>query len=686
MQATWIWFPGDFELWLSAIVQNRRVERGQCNPPFWRLDRPAQIVVFEKHFDLADPDTVTISAQGECMAVIDDQPTAARVITLATGPHHILLRVYNPDTFPAVHVQGRHIVSDRAWTAGKQNGQCVPADAWDFTAPDQPPAAYRLPTTPQAAVTTSAGADGHSLTVDFGQETFGYLQLHRVTGSGALTAWYGESAEEAAATTQAETWDTFHFTNAAAADLTSPHSRACRFVKLTWDAPLTVGDVSMLHEFLPVPHRGAFRCDDAELNRIWATAARTLHLSSREFFLDGIKRDRWVWSGDACQSYLMNYYLFFDNALVKRTTWALRGNDPVEQHINTILDYSFYWFIGIHDYYQHTADRAFLAQLYPKMVTLMDFCLARRNANGLVEGRPDDWVFIDWAPMAKTGELSFEQILLCRSLETMTLSARLMGDAAGERRYRALADDLRRAIISIFWDDQPGALSHHRVNGHRHRAITKYANIFALSYGYLDAAQAAAVKTNVLLNPDVQPITTPYMRFYELDALCRVRQHHHVLQEIKAYWGGMLRHGATSFWETYDPAETGAQHYAMYGRPYGKSLCHAWGASPLYLLGKHYLGVTPATPGYQTCRVEPHLGGLEWMEGTVPTPDGDITLRVTRDQITVDTAGGDGGVLIIHSATAPASTDGVIRPTAPGEYALTLRPRHRHTVNYQAAG
>ncbi|MEG0529329.1 MAG: hypothetical protein RR578_03250, partial [Bacilli bacterium] len=28
--------------------------------------------------------------------------------------------------------------------------------------------------------------------------------------------------------------------------------------------------------------------------------------------LDGIKRDRWAWSGDALQSYWMNFYTFFD--------------------------------------------------------------------------------------------------------------------------------------------------------------------------------------------------------------------------------------------------------------------------------------------------------------------------------------------------------------------------------------
>jgi hypothetical protein len=62
----------------------------------------------------------------------------------------------------------------------------------------------------------------------------------------------------------------------------------------------------------------------------------------------------------------------------------------------------------------------------------------------------------------------------------------------------------------------------------------------------------------------------------------------------------------------------------MYGRPYGKSLCHAWGASPIYLLGKYFLGVQPTKPGYADYEVHPHLGGLDWIEGCVPTPRGMI--------------------------------------------------------------
>lgn len=138
-----------------------------------------------------------------------------------------------------------------------------------------------------------------------------------------------------------------------------------------------------------------------------------------------------------------------------------------------------------------------------------------------------------------------------------------------------------------------------------------------------------------MLNPDVEAITTPYMRFYELEALCQMGMYDYVMGEMKSYWGGMLNEGATSFWEKYVPTETGTQHLHMYGRPYGKSLCHAWGASPVYLLGKYYLGIKPTKPGYQEWECRPNLGGLEWMKGRVPTPFGPISLEMSKEEITI---------------------------------------------------
>ena len=41
------------------------------------------------------------------------------------------------------------------------------------------------------------------------------------------------------------------------------------------------------YEYLPEEYRGSFKCNDEELNRIWEVGAYTMHLTTREFFIDG---------------------------------------------------------------------------------------------------------------------------------------------------------------------------------------------------------------------------------------------------------------------------------------------------------------------------------------------------------------------------------------------------------------
>ena len=361
--------------------------------------------------------------------------------------------------------------------------------------------------------------------------------------------------------------------------------------------------------------------------------------------MDGIKRDRWTWSGDAIQSYLMNYYLRFDTECVKRTIRQLRGKDPVTAHINTIMDYTFYWFKSILDYYQYTADIAFVREMWPRMVTLMDYVESRLNEEGMTEGQPDDWIFVDWVdfPMHKRGTLCFEQILLMKAMETMAVCSKLLGVKSN---YRVKSESLRNKIKQTFWSYEQKAYYHAIEDGKMNRQITKFPNMFAILYGLAYQEECREIMQSVMLNPDVGPITTPYMRFYELETLCTDGLQAQVLQEMKAYWGGMLREGATSFWEKYNPEEKGVQHLAMYGRPYGKSLCHAWGASPIYLIGKYFLGVTPTKPGYEEYEIRPTLGGLDWMEGDVPTPFGKIHVRMTTHEVSVLSDGGQGTLIV----------------------------------------
>ena len=655
-KTTWIWYPGDFEIWLGNIFNNRRTERGAMFPPFWKQDSHYVTVEFSREFNLDREETITIACEGQFNLMLDGklQFGQPKTFTVPQGKHKLNLKVWNQATPPALFIEGATIHTDSTWLATYEDkiwidengvahgsGIYVPAASWNFDDIDTPPSQYRLERSEQRPVCSHSVTTNGTL-YDFGKETFGYLKVKGLKG--CIHIYYGESAEEAMDKEHCETLDIL---TGGQSPCEICDSKAFRYVCIETEQNASYEEVLMDFEYAPLEKErsGSFRCSDELLNNIWDTAAYTMDLTTREFFMDGIKRDRWTWSGDAIQSYLMNYYLRFDTECVKRTIRQLRGKDPVTAHVNTIMDYTFYWFKSIHDYYLYTADLDFVREMWSRMVTLMDYVEGRLNGDGMAEGQSDDWIFVDWVdfPMHKRGTLCFEQILLMKAMETMAVCAKLLGVKTD---YRVKAESLRNKIKQTFWSYERKAYYHAIEEGQMNQQITKFPNMFAILYGLAYEEERHEIMKSVMLNPAIDPITTPYMRFYELETLCIDGLQTEVLQEIRDYWGGMLHEGATSFWEKYNPEETGTQHLAMYGRPYGKSLCHAWGASPIYLIGKYYLGVQPTKPGYEEYLVKPVLGDLQWMEGDVPTPFGKIHVSMSRQEVTIYSDGGHGTLMI----------------------------------------
>ena len=734
--ATWIWYPGDMDIWTGSRINDLRTENGSYYPAFWRNDYHYQTVEFSKTFQLDEAEEVAINAEGHYGVRIDSHGYVfgmPKTFTVPKGRHTLRISVHNMTSPPAIWLKGKTIVSDTTWTVSNF-ADAQRADTWyemdgtpTFAKPTERPSEYRLPTTPIQPIKQQK--DGNTLFAEFAREGIGYLQLNGVKGNGQINICYGESPDEARDKQHAYLKDRVLFTQDSIVDLQTkkgtyrpqayvqesaipsqtpltsyrlPSSRAMRYVTVETEGDVSVESVTLLSEMkdltpgsvresaissqTPLPsYRGSFTCSDTLLNRIWDVSAYTLHLTDREVMIEGIKRDRWMWSGDAIQSYLMNYYAFMDAPVVRRTIWALRGKDPVQQHINTILDYTFYWFNSVYDYYLYTGDSQFLRRIYPRMLSLMTWVEGRLNSRGMVEGKKGDWVFVDWSPqkMSKSGELAFEQMVYLRSLEAIRLCAGIIGDKANAAKYDKQAQTLRSQLTPVFWNNDLGAFIHTMAqpNSVRESAIssqtnsqfkiqnsqfetTRYANIFAVLYGYADKEQSASILNKVLLNDSVMPITTPYMRFYELEALCALGKQQRVLKEMRSYWGGMLHEGATTFWETYDPTEQYPQRLAMYGHRYGKSLCHAWGASPIYLLGKYYLGIQPTKAGYEAWECRPCLGGLKWMKGDVPTPHGNIHIEMTRRQVTIEATGCGTGTLFI------------------GKKRITIEPNKRITTKY----
>ena len=63
-----------------------------------------------------------------------------------------------------------------------------------------------------------------------------------------------------------------------------------------------------------------------------------------------------------------------------------------------------------------------------------------------------------------------------------------------------------------------------------------------------------------------------------------------------------------------------------------RSECHAWSSAPIYELSSAILGVNPTADGMSAISVNPRFGWFEQMQGTVPTPLGEVYVAWNKQE------------------------------------------------------
>lgn len=482
--------------------------------------------------------------------------------------------------------------------------------------------------------------------LDAGTETFGRVKLRVRSGGPAIVA----------VTTGESRYEVQHYNRRVTdivalgdgdAFVTGPTGfRYVKVLALSGGGDAVVLDpVVVQHIRYPVSARGAFACSDDALNAIWEASVRTTHLCMQNEIWDGIKRDQLPWMGDLYVEALAAYHAFGDGRLARRSLAVLGELGPAPARpleaqlypgleaiwrtasgdINDIPTYTLWWLVGLADYVRHTGDATLVEALRPELVAVMAHALARVEADGLWRAR-DGWDFVDWSPLSEGARVQFSHFLAYQAIE---LGGRLLGQAD------PLARDAVSALVSMasaarrrWWRAGQPAL-----DGSHHVAA------MAIRSGLLmrDEAQALFAGT---LAPDTPARMTYWHRYADLDAALRVGAVEWGLAYIRRHWGPAVEAGLTTLWETFDPlwltdddphalTMVGAEH-ARYGG-YETSLCHGWSAGPVPWLHQAILGVHPTADGFAVVRFTPHLGDLEWADGRIPTPHGEIAVRLRRE-------------------------------------------------------
>ena len=630
----WIWYPGDFELYHGMKQNFSRVERGFGWPAFWKSEGFRNRVAFRRTYHLEEETSFTVysNAIGHVLAGEKKYPFGKKI---TCGPGEVAIAVHTGciEAFPCIYIEGDVICSDKGWMAEDYEKDPQPAGRSKyFTRPEQNPTVWEYSEKVYEPVCVTE-YNGGTL-YEFETELNAVLEAEFKNGYQPVWICCGESREEAIDPVNCYySWQPDKETGKC----------PCCAVRFAYIPDCKPGEVILRanHQYVDIPVKAAFHCGEERLNQIWSVAEHTFRLCSGIFFIDGVKRDKWIWSGDAYQSFFVNRYLMADADIDQRTILALRGNDPMTKHINTIVDYSLLWLLGVDYHNEGYGDRDFLELVYPKMVSLMGFCNGRREEHGFLIGKEKDWVYIDWADMDKDGPLCAEQMLYAACFRVMAeISEQLGKDGSA---YRQDYEKLTASIEKFFWDEEKGAYIDSFTSGKRN--VTRHANIFAILFDIADKQKQEKILKNVLENDEIPAITTPYFNFFELDVLCQMGKLTEVLDKIRSYWGGMLDLGAVTFWEEYDPSVPKEEQYDMYGDHFGKSLCHAWAASPIYFLAKYFAGLDLVNKDGVTYVLKPQMQYFTDLDCTLPVgSDGTVRLAWDGECLEV-TADAEGGVL-----------------------------------------
>lgn len=494
------------------------------------------------------------------------------------------------------------------------------------------------------------GSDKASVILDFGKEIHGGLKIVISTVSPARTpvfrVRFGESVSETCSelnttTSLVETGsnEVMDLKNNTATndhamrdmELTCPYygsieigSTGYRFVRLdllTDDMLVNLKEVTAILRYRDIPYEGSFNCSDQRLNDIWMTGAYTVHLNMQEYIWDGIKRDRLIWLGDMHPETSTISYVFGEDESVYSSLDLAVKQYPLPNYFNGMSAYSMWYLIMQYDWYMHFGNIDFLRKHGDYIKGLVDLIDTKVDAEGnddLGGGR-----FLDWpsSPNEK-GVHSGYRALIVWAMNDAAKLCRILGDEPQAKKAEAIVARLNQKIMPSNNLKQAEGL---------------------MAIAGLKSAEDAA---KAILEGGPKGFSTFY-GYYMLQALAMDGKYAEALDIISKFWGGMLDLGATTFWEDFNldwvdnvgridefvPAGKKDIHgdFGAYCYPgFRHSFCHGWASGPTAWMSQHVLGIEPLEPGCRKVSVKPHLGNLEWAEGTCPTPMGNIYVKHVR--------------------------------------------------------
>jgi hypothetical protein len=315
-----------------------------------------------------------------------------------------------------------------------------------------------------------------------------------------------------------------------------------------------------------------------------------------------------------------NLRLFLDTL---RADGLLDARVPCQYARQTIPYFCLHWIFMVQDYWRWVgaADRGFVRECLLAVDTILTFFRARLRPDGFV-GVVGGWNMVDlvdsWPvgepPEVAAGGSTYLTSLFVEALGVAVDLHQEAGYAGDAKRWSVLRKQLVPKVRVRAWDAKRGLFreSAERSGGR----YSHHAQAGAINAGIATAAQMKRILPQLWTDPAMMR-THSMQSFYVARALERAGQFGDWHRHLLGAWRVALANGVTTWPEYPDPS---------------RSDSHAWAAWPAIDYITSVLGVRPLAPGWESLRLAPQTGGLEWASGEAPSPRGKIRVSWRKER------------------------------------------------------
>ena len=401
--------------------------------------------------------------------------------------------------------------------------------------------------------------------------------------------------------------------------------RVWRYLEIdveTGDQPLTLGHLQVNETGYPFVQRAHFKSSDPELDRIWDVGWHTLKVDAHETFMDTAYWEQLQYVGDARVEAMISYAVAGDPRLAVQAIDALIASRTPEgvtqsrypsRSPQAIPTFSLIFIGMVHDFWMHNPDLGVVRRSLPVVRSTLDWFHGYLQPDGLLREVPG-WSFIDWIKAEDRSYPSYDashetcvtSLLYLGALDEAAALEQAAGEAIRGKADRSAAEVVRKAIYAKCWDEGRGLIA----DSPAKTIFSQDANALAVLYDAVPKPEQADVLAKAWPLGTSAPAGLLPASFYFGFYGARAYEHAGLADRYLEFlqpWRALLKLNFTTWPELREPT---------------RSDSHAWSGHPTADLLSIVAGIAPASPGFGTVRIAPHLGALSSLDVATPHPKG----------------------------------------------------------------